>query len=293
MNKGLVGALVLLSLLSAVAAHATPWFTQDPRTLPEGMWRVEEHFMYSGIDSGLANGDTVPLPGGMTDVSALTLHTRVRYGARNDLTVLIDLPWVQKQVHSPAGSLDNDSLGDITLLAKYKYHEDKEAGKRRAVAGFVKLGTGDHEGVPPLLATGSGQNDYGLIHLWEWRQGASTTWYGNLGHVFRDTRSDTGVNPGDWTLFNLAVERKLGDKPLNLICELNGRHEAPSHQAGLSVPNTGSTILSLSPGLQYVDKKPKGRSITWEAGVQVPIVKEGGMPALPDYTVYAGGYAIF
>jgi len=283
---------VFALLCVAVAAHATPWFTQDPRTLPQGMWRVEEHFLYSGIDSGLIDGDSAPLPGGVTNASSLTMHTRVRYGARDDLTLFVDLPWVEKRAHSPAGTLDNSGLGDIMFLAKWKYHEEKEQGKRRALAGFVKFDNGEHENVPGLVALGSGQNDYGLVHWWEWNQG-SATWYGNLAYVLRDFRDDTGVNPGDWFLFNLAAEHKLGDTPVNLVWEINGRHEAPSHQAGRSVANTGSTIVSLTPGLQYVDKGAKGRSITWEAGVQVPVIKDGGLPALPDYTVYAGGYAIF
>jgi hypothetical protein len=292
MSKPLVAALVVLSLLYAVAAHATPWFTQDPRTLPQGKWRVEEHFLYSGIDEGLVDGDGAPLPNGATDASSLTLHTRLRYGVRDDLTVFVDLPWVEKRVHTLNGVLDNDGLGDVQFLAKWKYDENKAEGWRRALAGFAKFDNGDHEGQPGLLATGSGQNDYGLVHLWEWRH-ADANWYGNLGYVFRDARSDTGVNPGDWILFNLAAEHPVGHSPVNFVWELNGRREARSHLAGQSVPDTGSTIVSVTPGFQYVHKLPEGRSITLETGVQVPFFKLGGLPALPDYTVYAGGYAIF
>jgi hypothetical protein len=292
MNKPLTAALTVFSLAYAVAAHATPWFTQDPRTLPSGYWRVEEHVLYSGIDEGLAQGHHAPLPNGATDASALTVHTRVRYGVRDSLTVFVDFPWVEKRVHTPGGTLDNSGLGDITMLAKWKYHEDKEEGTRQAFAGFVKLHNGDHKGQPGLLATGSGQYDFGLVHLWEWREGTST-FYGNLGYVARDVREDTGVNPGDWVLFNLAAEHKLGKTPLNFVWEVNGRHEMPSHQAGQALAHSGSTVISLSPGFQYVDRKGKGRSVTWEAGVQVPVITEGTLPALPDYTVYAGGYAMF
>jgi len=292
MNRPLVVSLIALSLLYAVAAHATPWFTQDPRTLPEGKWRVEEHFLYAGIDQGLADGEGVPLPGGVTNASSITAHTRIRHGVRDDLTVFVDLPWVRKSVHTATGTVDNDGLGDIQFLAKWKYREDKEAGWRRAVAAFAKFDTGDAEGLPPLLATGSGQNDFGLTHLWEWRH-AGSTWYAGTGYVYRDTRSDTGVNPGDWILLNLAAEHPIGDTHANFVWELNGRREARNRQAGQSLGNSGSTIISLSPGLQYVDKKANGRSITWEAGVQVPLFKHGNLPALPDYTVYAGGYAIF
>jgi len=284
--------LIVFGVAYAVAAHATPWFTQDPRTLPAGHWRVEEHVLYSGVEEGLADGRGVPLPNGATGASALTAQTRLRYGLRDDLTLFVDVPFVAKHVDTPAGALNNSGLGDLTLLGKWKYHEDKAEGKRRAMAGFAKLDTGEHEGQPGLLALGSGQNDLGLIHLWEWRSG-SATWYGNLGYVFRDYSSDTGVNPGDWYLFNLAAEHPLGKSPAKFVWEVNGRHESRSHQGGRSLTNTGATIFSLSPGLQYVDKKPNGRSITWEAGVQVPLIKGGNLPAVPDYTAYAGGYAVF
>jgi hypothetical protein len=292
MKPSTVVALVVIGLLYAVAAHATPWFTQDPRTLPEGKWRVEEHVIYSSIDEGLANGDAVPLPGGVTDASALTLHTRIRYGVRDDLTVFIDLPWVDKQVDTPSGDLDNDGLGDVQFVAKWKYHEDKEAGQRRAIAFTGKFETGEHEGLSPLLAPGTGQNDYGLTHLWEWRHGGAT-WYGNVGYILKDERADTNVNPGDWLVMNLAAEHQIGDSPVNFVWELNGRHEWHNRAAGLPVPNSGATIVALSPGFQYVSKKPNGRTIALEAGVQVPFFKHGDLPALPDYTVYAGGYAIF
>ncbi|MBM3500966.1 MAG: transporter [Armatimonadetes bacterium] len=292
MKQPLVVSLIALAALSAVAAHATPWFTQDPRTLPDGWWRVEEHFMYSGIDHGLADGETAPLPGGVTNASAITAHTRIRYGARDDLTVFVDIPWVRKEAHTAAGTLDNDGLGDLQFLAKWKYRENKEQGWRRALAAFTKLDTGDTEGLPPLLATGSGQNDFGLTHLWEWRH-AGSTWYASTGYVFRDTRDDTGVDPGDWIVLNLAAEHPIGDSHANFVCELNGRREARSRQGGQSLANSGATIFSLTPGVQYVDKKPNGRSITWEAGVQIPVFQHGNLPAIPDYTVYAGGYAIF
>ncbi|MEN6401101.1 MAG: hypothetical protein ABFD94_04095, partial [Armatimonadia bacterium] len=55
---------LLLGLAAATAAMATPWFTQDPRTLPEDKWRIEEHVLFSEVDSALVDGDKVPLPAG-------------------------------------------------------------------------------------------------------------------------------------------------------------------------------------------------------------------------------------
>jgi hypothetical protein len=101
------------------------------------------------------------------------------------------------------------------------------------------------------------------------------------------------VNPGDWVLFNAAMEHKLGKTPMNVVIELNGRHELESRRAGASVPSSGATIVSLSPGLQYSQRYKDGTAVTFEMGVQVPVITAGDLPALPDYTFYGGAYVIF
>jgi hypothetical protein len=283
----------VVALLSVAAlAQATPWFTQDPRTLPAGKWRVEEHLLYSDIDNSLVSGDSAPLAAGVSEASAFTAHTRVRYGVRDDLTVFIDLPHVTKRVHTANGVLENSGLGDITLLAKYKYSESKEKGRRNAFAAFYKPHNGDYKSLPGLLATGSGQDNVGLIHLWEWRIG-DDTWYANTGYVWRGERSDNHLDPGDRIVLNLAAEHKIGDSPWNFVWEVNGQHEPHATQAGQRVPNSGATIVSLTPGVQYIQKDLGGAYVQWEAGVQLPVITEGDLPALPDYTVYVGAFAVF
>jgi hypothetical protein len=104
--------LVALTLTSLT--HATPWYTQDPRTLPEGGWRVEEHVLGTHIGNSLADGSEAPLPGGASGVSATVLHTRVRYGVRDDLTVFMDFPFVSKEVRGTGGQVqDKSGLGDL------------------------------------------------------------------------------------------------------------------------------------------------------------------------------------
>jgi len=280
-------------LTAATIACATPWFAQDPRTLPQGAWRVEEHVLYSDITDALAAGENAPLAGGVASASATTLHTRLRYGLRDDLTVFVDAPYVFKRTHGPGGLVrDNSALGDLVFLAKYKYAEDKQAGKRRAVALIYKADTGDTEGLPGLLATGSGQSNLGLIHLWEWRA-RKATWYASAGYTWTDTRSDNGRNPGDLWTVNLALEQPLGQGAWRAIGELNGQYEGNASGGGATPATSGATVVSFSPGLQYVNQRPSGKSTTWEAGVQLPLITEGNLPALANYTFYAGGYLVF
>ncbi|MGQ9731928.1 MAG: transporter [Candidatus Zipacnadales bacterium] len=283
---------LLFSLIGlASGVNATPWFTQDPRTLPQGRWRVEQHLIYCDIDEGLADGQRVPLPGGVTEASALTLHTRVRYGVANDLTLFVDVPFEQRRIHTTAGTDEYSSLGDLTFLAKWKYRENREAGERQALALFATLPMGHYKGLPGLLATGSGQHNIGIIHLWEWRM-LEATWYANTGYMWRTQRTDTDTKPGEVALFNLAAEHSLGSTALNFVWEINGRYAG--HTTGPSGPvmGTSSTVISFSPGFQYHQQRGH-TSLDWEAGIQIPVVTSGGVSALPDYTIYAGGYVIF
>lgn len=285
-------AILTISLLTlAAAAYATPWFTQDPRTLPEGKWRLEEHILYSSVDSSLSDGDKVPLGAG-GEFTNFIAHTRLRYGLRDDLTIFMDAPWVNKRWTQANGTLAKENgLGDMLFLLKYKYHDDRADKTRRAWALSLKPHTGDYAGLPGPLALGTGTTDWTALHLWEKATG-NTTWYANLGYQLTGSRSDTDRNPGDGILFNLAAEHKL-NQTTNFVWEINGRYEGNGTGATLPSPPSGGTVISLSPGLQYTKAGSAGRFTTLEAGVQVPVITEGDMPGIPDYTLYAGGYTVF
>jgi len=110
--------LLLIGLSLSSLAAATPWFTQDPRTLPEGKWRVEEHVLYAPVDDRLVDGDREPLTT-VQDFSSLTLHTRVRYGWTDNVTVFADLPYVFRHATANGGAkLDNEAMGDVLVLVK-------------------------------------------------------------------------------------------------------------------------------------------------------------------------------
>jgi len=282
---------IFVTLAAATAALATPWYTQDPRTLKQDHWRIEEHVIYSTTDSALSDGDDAPLPGGAADASSLTALTRVRYGVTDNVTVFMDVPWVHKRVHPLAGgTVENDGMGDLFFLAKWKYYDDRHAKTRRAVALSVKTDTGEVEGLPGLLATGTGGTNWNLTHLWE-KQTGRTTWYNSLTYSLTGRNRVTGVDPGNLFLFNLAAEHHFADH-WNFVWEVNGRYQG--HFVGPTGTTTlgSSTLLSLTPGVQFTQPR-KGGLTTFEAGVQIPVVTNGDQPSIPDYEVYAGAYTIF
>lgn len=286
-----MAAIALMLSFAAGLAHATPWFTQDPRTLPAGKWRVEEHLLYSETEDALVDGDRAALPAG-GEATALTLHTRIRYGATDDLTVFVDIPWVDRE-YTPAGGLaqSNDGLGDLLFLGKYKYQDDRADGSRRALALFAKPRNGAYRGLSPLVAAGSGTTNLGLMHLWE-RQHGPTTWYASAGYVLTGSRDDTGVNPGDLLTGNLAAEQDFGAGWKGVL-ELNAQHQFEARRAGAGVPDTESTVIGIAPGVQYYDQPAPGQQVVLEAGVQLPTFAWGDRGALEDFTAYAGGFVVF
>ncbi|MFO8081666.1 MAG: transporter [Armatimonadota bacterium] len=279
----------LLAVFAIGAAHATPWFTQDPRTLPEGKWRVEEHVFYSETGDALVDGDRQALPGG-ADATSLTLHTRVRYGVNDDLTVFADIPWVLKEFTAPDGTKrDADGFGDLMFLGKYKYHDDRDAGTRRAFALFIKPDTGDTDVDVPLLRTGTGTTNFGAMHLWE-KQAGATTWYASLGYIYTGDSMD--LDPGDVFAGNIAAEHEIGDGWKG-VWEVNARHQGQAELGGQDVPDSEWTVISLSPGVQYWTQPEPGQQAVFEAGVQIPTFEWGDRGALEDYTIYGGGFWIF
>jgi hypothetical protein len=281
----------LLALFTVGVAHATPWFTQDPRTLPEGKWRVEEHVFYSQTDDALVDGDRKSLPGG-AEATSLTLHTRVRYGVNDRLTVFADVPWVSKEFTAPDGTeRDTDGFGDMLFLGKYRYHDSREDGTRRAVALFLKPDTGDTDSDAPLLRTGTGTTNFGVNHLWE-KQAGATTWYASLGYIYTGENNAINLDPGDVFFGNIAAEHDIGDGWKG-VWEINARHQGQAERAGSDVPDSEWTTISLSPGVQYYTTPAPGEKAVFEAGVQIPTFEWGDRGALEDYTIYGGGFWIF
>ncbi len=284
---------VLAVMATASSAGATPFFTQDPRTLPQGKWRVELHLLTTTSDQSLVDGDEAPLLllGGRA--SSFVTEARVRYGATDRLTVFADFPYVRKSLEAPdGGERTNSGLGDIFVLAKWKVHDSRARGTRAAVALATKLPTGEYRHLQPELALGTGQTNWVLVALGEKEQGPNT-FYGSASYVMTGGRTDTDTNPGQVVALNGAVEHKLGRSPYNVVGELNWAHQGRSEMAGATLEQSGSTVLNLAAGIQYSPPPKAGRKLVIETEVQLPVREDGFVRALPDYVWYLGGWMVF
>ncbi len=286
-------ALAAVALLALTRpAQATPYFTQEPRTLPEGKWRIGEHLLFSHCDESLVDGEETPLLAG-AEGSSFIANTRVRYGLRDRITLLLEVPYVERRLVARNGSeIVNRGFGDLFFVAKYKFHDNRETKTRGAVAVGTKLSTGESRGLPPELALGTGQTNTQFALLAEKEAGANA-WYASMIYGATGERSDTHTDPGEIFALNGAVEHTLGKGPYNLVGEINYFHQGRSAVNGVTVAASGSSTLNVAVGAQYSPPMKQGRKRGIETELQIPVRTSGFMRALPDYVYYLGAYMVF
>jgi len=290
-NRLVYVVFLALFVLGGETALTTPFFTQDPRTLPAGKWRVETHLLSSHYEHSLVDGDEVPLLSG-DSASASTYQTRIRYGAADKLTLFVDIPYVRKTVCAGGVRRISNGRGDVALLVKYNIHDDRARGTRAAVALSTKLATGDYRNLPPELALGTGQTNWILVLLGE-KQVGIDTYYASVAYVDTGERTDVDTDPGQVFRANVAIEHKVGDSPCNIVGELNYFHQGRFERVGETVETSGSTILNAAIGAQYAPRLQPGRLLIVESEIQFPIHSAGYSAALPDYTYYLGAWTVF
>ena len=94
----------------------------------------------------------------------------LQYGLRNDLQIGVALPYVTHDREGRLGELSSEGLGDIELLAKYRFWRWNAPGKalNLAVIGELSLPTGEDDArsrgmrLEPQLQPGSGGVDPAL-----------------------------------------------------------------------------------------------------------------------------------
>ena len=198
----------------------------------------------------------------------------VPYNLRSTLQVGAAIPFVTKNLESIAGSNSHSGLGDITVFVKqllFQVDRRRETF-RGALKVSVKLPTGDENDTIPL---GTGSVDYGASAVVTWIK-ARWGFYGEV--IYFHNTSDGDIDYGNRLGYNVALGYRLipgvydryPQPLLNLYLELNGSEIGRTDVDGVVNPNSGGSLLFLSPGIQYVG----GRRWLTEASVQLPLVDE-------------------
>lgn len=254
------------------------------------------------------------------------------YGVTRDLTVSARLPYLDRRdiregshSHGPAGDTvdhrgDSGGIGDLTLMAQYRFLNDQRSRMEAAVLLGLEAPTG-RTGVRDVngelfaaeFQPGSGSWD-GLFGLaFTKRFGAWSFDASALYQLTAEGTQDTDL--GDRLLYNLALSyRVMGAVPgpmyhggpgqkaghqhrhpheeppaprgpaLDLVLELNGEWHAHEKTAGVREPNSGGNVVYLSPGLRLSLE-------TWSGfvSVGVPVINHvNGFQVEPDWRLMTG-----
>ena len=245
--------------------------------------------------------------------STLVPSAQYAYGVTDDLTIGLRLPYVYRRdireahVDLPGDAPelhllgDSKGVGDLTALGQWRFMN--RTGMQMAALFGVKAPTGKTDAVNALGEEFETEHQPGS-GSWDGLAGIAAS--GRLG-VFaldasalftltregsRDTRLGNRLN------YNAAMSYRLdegehthgagaaehGHYAWDLVLELNGEWQDKVEVAGVELPNTGGSVLYLSPGVRV-----SARGWSAFASLGVPVVRDlNGVQHEPDYRWLAG-----
>ena len=258
------GGLLVLSVLAGMPAGASAagLNTNVALTPPEDGWMIRAQWRYSRL------GDDPTQLGRKVDLSLQPIT--VVYGVTADLALQATVPIIYRKIAFGSGVEQSDTgVGDIPVLAKYRFYQKDEPGvtTRWAAIGGLEVPTFDDafssESFDPIIGTVWTHQEREWWIDWDVLYKFNTA--GGLdGHD--ELRGDVAAS-----VRLLASESNIiGPWGLYAIAELNANYFTD-----------GSVQVFGSPGIQWITP-----NLILEAGVQLPMVQDLAAPRLErDFTV--------
>lgn len=281
-----MASLVILILgPMPLRAEAAPLFSVSPRT---------QFFLGTAVRSfGLFSRGS----DGGTTLETWTIPAIVSYALATDMTLTVNVPYQVRRLKEPKGTRDTEGIGDVSVKWQYTFiRKDRPFGRTQAaILGGLEFPSGDFEqDRPPPLQLGSGSID-GFLGF---ALGHTTPQFSiEGGLVYKANSEANDFRFGNVLSYDLYLAYQIypdfptpGLSQLNFSVEFNGRTVEKNEEFRKEIPGTGGTVVFISPGIQYI----VGPTLLFEAGVQVPIIRDLPKGALePDYTVLFGFRWIF
>ncbi len=268
LSRGVVSvALLALLALSERASAQAPINSNVALQPSKGGLIIRQQFRYTEADRSAPIGDL--------DIRLSSSITTFVYGLSDELTLILDTPFVlsRRTENSTTGDNDTDSgLADLRLLSKLRLYRDDfgPTGTRRFdLIGGIELPTGGSEftsdSADPVLG-------FVVTHIEDRHSfDADALWHFNTGG---GDRADDLLRYDLAYIYRLSPESYASTRPTALFgsVELNGFYET-----------NGDHELFVSPGIQYVTTR-------WivEATVQIPVWQDLSHRAERDFVVGVG-----
>lgn len=214
------------------------------------------------------------------------------------------------EVHSDEIRIENlgdaEGIGDLTLFGQYRFYQHTD-NLHAAIIFGLKAPTGktsvtsEHGRLETGLQPGTGSWD-GLI-------GASFTYLfapfsldSSLLYSITGSGSQN-TDIGDILNYNAAISYRLGggDAPpvfyatrkqsaWDVVLELNGEWRDEEETGGITNPDTGGSVVYLSPGLRF--NSASRWSLSMSIGIPV-LIDNNGTQSDPDYRLITGINTVF
>ena len=245
------------------------------------------------------SGDDPSNAGLVIDVSIL--ESILAYGASEKLALFAVLPYVKKEFRQSGGaSRSSSGFGDLTVFARFTLFQRDHVGRTLRLAGLagIKAPSGDDDDsdslgrLPVSLQPGTGSWDSfaGIVGSYE------TLTFGLHGQLtFRRKTTANDFEAGDVTRLDLSWQRRVWPAALRSdsnaflygILEGNIVHSKKARIAGQVNADSGGTIVFLTPGIQFANKK-----LIIEAAIQIPVYQGLNGIALENDFIFRTGFRI-
>jgi hypothetical protein len=278
-----VGAVVFLSLAAAAAEPCSVCRCGDPtfNALGKAGYNVRGfRFALDWERYDKQEGDPALEA---EDLVEQRLTALAAYGFSDRFTLQARIPLSFRDFHQLADGATLDSfttrgLSDPELAAQLRVWASPLSALGRksslSLVGGVKtaLGQNDYQidgvRVDEHAQPGTGSTDVfgglGALHLIDRR----STLFASI--QYRHTgENDFGYRYGQSFLANLAYERKLGGR-VDAVVEMNFRHSVADQEDAEDVPNTGGSVLYLTPRLLVA----LGGGVVLRGAVQIPVARD-------------------
>ncbi len=247
----LIGVLTLSVFAQKKPTPRPPLFGIPAKTLPQGHWIFRGYWINNSYTQkwDAANGSMETVPGN-TSYSTNVVWGKIRYGLTNNLTLILNVPYVNKKMSVNGTEKTGSGLGDVIGAALYKFYNNREQRFLVSALAFTKYATGKYKDLSKTdLPLGTGSFDYGFSLLPEKEFGKwDMRW--SAFYLFRGKNSETNVDLGDALDLSWSTDYNFSK---NLIFEgtLNYKKTFENKKDGKNIADSDTHIFQFIPGLQY------------------------------------------
>ncbi len=271
---------------------------------PKPGWTLDLRYEYLKQDTLRAgSGKTVPagIPDTHDEISTVNrnVHLGLDYAWNSRWGMSLQMPYLQREhnhIHNDPlngpelETWDISALGDVRLLGVYQFTHSPQQGAAAGLRFGLKLPTGSTternaagELAERTLQPGTGTTDLilGIYRHGYWAQN-NTAWF-TQAQVQQALDSHDDYRPGSQLNLDAGLSWRATAQ-VNALLQLNAHVRGRDHGAAAEPDDSGSHMLSLSPGLSIA--AGAGRIYAF---VQLPLYQYvNGTQLTPDWSAVIG-----